>query len=273
MLLVSTDSFFIRWSEEGSWTINFWVAFFSLVLYVGIGVATKEPNPVAAYRRAGWPLVAVAVGSALSVIMFVTAITRTSVANVVVIVAATPIMAALIGKVVLGESTSRRVWTAIAITLSGVLIIVARSVGEPTLDGDLLAIGAITAFAINMNLWRRFPDMSRVNGLATSSVLVMIVSVVAGATFAIDGRALVAVVGMGLVFNPLGRLLHTHAPRYAPAGEVAMFTPIETVAASLWAWIGFSEVPEGWTVVGGVIVLLGMLYGTIARPNVRLGAG
>ena len=52
-----------------------------------------------------------------------------------------------------------------------------------------------------------------------------------------------------------------------------MFTPIETVAASLWAWIGFSEVPEGWTVVGGVIVLLGMLYGTIARPNVRLGAG
>jgi len=265
MLLVSTDSFFIRWSEEGSWTINFWVALFSLLLYCGIGIATKEPTPVAAYRAARWPLLWVAIGATLSQIMFVTAITRTSVANVVVIVAATPIVAALIGKAAFGESTSRRVWTAIGITFSGVMIIVARSVGEPTLDGDLLAIGAITMFAINMNLWRRYPDMSRVNGLATSSVLVMTVSVIAGVTFAIDGRAFVAVMGMGLIFNPLGRLFHTHAPRFAPAGEVAMFTPIETVAASLWAWIGFSEVPETWTVVGGVIVIVGMLYGTIGR--------
>ena len=69
------------------------------------------------------------------------------------------------------------------------VIIVARSVGEPTLDGDLLAIAAITAFAINMNIWRRFPEMSRVTGLGSSSVLVMIVSVVAGVTYAIDGRA------------------------------------------------------------------------------------
>lgn len=265
MLLVSTDSFFIRWSEQDSWTINFWVSLFSLVLYVAIGRITREPNPAAAYRAAGWPLAAVAVGATLSQLAFVTAVTRTSVANVVVIVAATPIVAAFISKVFLGESTSRRVWTAIAITFSGVLIIVARSVGEPTLDGDLLAIGAIVAFAVNMNIWRRFPDMSRVTGLASAAVLVMGVSLVAGVTFAIDGRALAAVVGMGLVFNPLGRLFHTHAPRFAPTSEVAMFTPIETVAASLWAWIGFSEVPEAWTVVGGVVVIAGMLYGTAGR--------
>jgi len=149
MLLVSTDSFFIRRSEEGSWTINFWVALFSLVLCVGIGVVTKEPSPVVAYRRAGWPL-----------------------------------LAALISKVFL------------------------------------------------------------------ASILIMGISVAAGVTFAIDGRALFAVIGMGLVSNPLGRLLHTHAPRHAPTSEVAMFTPIETVAASLWVRIGCSEVPEVWTVVG-----------------------
>ena len=40
-------------------------------------------------------------------------------------------------------------------------------------------------------------------------------------------------------------------------------------AASLWAWIGFSELPEAWTVVGGVIVIGGMLYGTVGR---RAGA-
>ena len=272
MLLVSTDSFFIRWSEEDSWTINFWVALFSLVLYLALGVAMKERNPVAAYRAAGWPLLAVAIGATLSQIAFITAVTKTTVANVVVIVAATPILAALIGKAFFNESTTRRVWTAIAITFSGVLIIVARSIGEPTLDGDLLAIGAITMFAINMNLWRRYPEMSRVIGLASSGVFVMTISVIAGVTYAIDSRALVAVVGMGLIFNPLGRLFHTNAPRFAPAGEVAMFTPVETVAASLWAWIGFSEVPEAWTVVGGVIVIAGMLYGTVGRRAAPAGA-
>lgn len=265
MLLVSTDSFFIRWSEEDSWTINFWVSVFSLVLYVGIGIGTKEPHPVAAFRQAGWPLLAVTIGAMTSQLAFVTAITRTSVANVVVIVAATPIVAAFIAKVFLGERTSRRVWTAIAITFAGVMIIVARSVGEPTLDGDLLAIVAITMFAANMNVWRRYPDMSRVTGLGSAAVLTMIVAVIGGVNYGIDERALFAMVGMGLIFNPLGRLFHTHAPRFAPTSEVAMFTPIETVAASLWAWIGFSEVPEAWTVVGGLIVIAGMLYGTTGR--------
>lgn len=269
MLMVSTDSFFIRWSEETSWTIAFWVAAFSLVLYVGIGTVRREPGPVRAFRAAGWPLLAVAVGATVSQLAFVTAVTRTSVANVVVIVAASPIVAALIGKAFFGESTSRRVWTAIAITFSGVVVIVVRSVGEPTLDGDLLALLAIFAFATNMNLWRRWPAMSRLVGLGTAAVLVMAVCLAVGVTFAIDGRALAAFVGMGFVFNPLGRLLHTHAPKYAPAGEVAMFTPVETVAASIWAWIGFSEVPEVWTVVGGVIVIAGMLYGTLGRTGPR----
>lgn len=269
MLMISTDSFWIRWSEEDSWTISFWVAAFSLVLYIGISLVRREVGPVRAYREAGWPLSAVAIGAAVSQLAFVTAVTRTSVANVVVIVAASPIVAALVGKALFGESTSRRVWQAIAITFVGVLVIVVRSIGEPTLDGDLLALLAILAFATNMNLWRRWPAMSRIVGLSTAAVFVMLVCLAVGVTFAIDGRALVAFIGMGFVFNPLGRLLHTHAPKYAPAGEVAMFTPVETVAASIWAWIGFSEVPEPWTVVGGVIVIVGMLYGTLGRSVPR----
>ena len=52
-----------------------------------------------------------------------------------------------------------------------------------------------------------------------------------------------------------------------------MFTPIETVAALVWAWIGFSEVPEAWTVVGGIIVIAGMVFGTMGRSPAPVGAG
>ena len=40
-------------------------------------------------------------------------------------------------------------------------------------------------------------------------------------------------------------------------------TPVETVAATAWAWIFFSERPSARTVVGGVIVLGAVLYGTV----------
>lgn len=65
------------------------------------------------------------------------------------------------------------------------------------------------------------------------------------------------------MFNPLGRLAYTSAPKYAPTAEVALFTPIETVAATVWAWAFFSERPSAATWVGGTIVLAAVLWGTV----------
>ena len=76
-------------------------------------------------------------------------------------------------------------------------------------------------------------------------------------------RVFVAAGLMGLLFNPLGRIAYTTAPRYAPTAEVAPFTPIETVAATVWAWLFFSERPTVPTVIGGVIVVAAVLWGTV----------
>ena len=42
---------------------------------------------------------------------------------------------------------------------------------------------------------------------------------------------------MGASFGPLARFLLASSTRYAPAAEVSLFTPIETVCASIWAWL------------------------------------
>jgi drug/metabolite transporter (DMT)-like permease len=269
MLLVSTDSFFIRWSEAEAWDIVFLIALFSLPTYVLVSLRTETVGPLAAFRASPLPLLAVAVLAGVTQICFVTAVTRTAVANVVVIVAAAPVLAALIARVFFREHTARRVWVAIAITFGGVSIIVAGSVGEPNLDGDLLAVLAVAAFAINLNIWRQHPQMSRLVGLSLSALLVIAVSAWFASPFDLDARGYLGCLGMGLVFNPLGRLLHTNAPRYAPAAEVALFTPVETIAATRWAWLAFSEAPALATMIGGVIVIAGGVYGTIARRSTR----
>lgn len=263
MLLVSTDSLFIRLAEASSWDMAFLVALFALPIMAGLAWRFDDRATSDGIRTHAAPLALIGVLLGTSQIAFIGAVNQTAVANVVTIVAAAPILAALVGWLVFGERTTRRVWIAIAITVVGVLVVVAGSFGSPTLDGDLLAMLAIAAFGVSINIWRRYPDMSVFVGLAASAAVMLAVSVWFANPTDLDSRAWLAALGMGLVFNPLGRICHASAPRYAPASEVALFTPVETVAAPIWAFLAFGEQPPGQTVIGALIILGGVLYGTL----------
>ena len=188
-------------------------------------------------------------------------------ANVVVIVAASPIIAAVVGRVFFGERTNRRTWIAIGITVCGVVVVVSSSIGSPNLVGDLLALTAVAAFSTNMNVWRRYREQSRFIGLSIAASVTIVITVWFAAPFGLSAQVYLAAIGMGLLFNPIGRLCLTSAPRHAPASEVALFTPVETLAASAWAWIAFSEQPSTRTFLGGAVIFLGLLYGTVGRQE------
>ena len=241
----------------------FLVAAFSLPVFLMLNRVVETAGPVASLRRAGRPLLLLATLTAISHVSFITSVTRTSVANVVVIVAAAPVAAAVAARVLLGERTSTRVWTAIAITVGGVVTVVAASLGRPNLGGDLLAVLAIVAFALSITIWRRHPDLSRYVALALSSVIVLVVTAPFADLAGLEGRTYAAAAAMGLIFSPAGRIAHSSAPRFAPAAEVALFAPVETVAATIWAWLAFAEVPTTATVIGGMVVLAGVFYGTL----------
>jgi len=271
MLLVSTDSLFVRLSQAGALDIAFLVAVLSFPVFVLLNRRFEETGLRASLRQATGPLVAVAVLSSVSQLAFITAVTRTDVANVVAIVAATPIAAATVAHLALGERASRQVWVAIAITAVGIGLIVGGSVGRPTLDGDLLAFVAIAAFAINIVVWRHHPGLSRYVGLALSSLITAAATAPFAAPFGQEPRTYLAIAAMGLVFSPAGRIAHSSAPRFAPAADVALFAPVETVAATLWAWIAFAEIPTPATVAGAVVIVAGVLSGTLVSDLVKGG--
>lgn len=267
MLMVSTDSFFIRQADFDSWTIAFVFGVASTVaLSVVYRVTATEPLR-AAFGRAPIPLAGVAALSAATQICFTAAVNHTAVSNVVVIVASTPIFAAVMAWVILRERTERQVVVAIAAVMLGVVVVVSGSLGEPTLDGDLLALTAIVLFSMSVIIWRRFPGINRPLALAASSATMALVTAPFASVGDAPTRVFVAAGLMGLLFNPVGRISYTTAPKYAPTSEVALFTPVETVAATTWAWIFFSEEPSGRTVVGGVVVLAAVLYGTVGRRS------
>ncbi len=264
MLCVSTDSLWVRLSEAEAVDVAFWVAVCALVVYAVFGRFFDRQPMLKSLRHHRAPIVAAGLLAAISQLAFVTAVTETRVANVVAIVAAVPVIAAGCARLFLGERTTRRVGIAIVLTVVGIAVIVASSLGRPTLRGDLLALIAVASFAANLTIWRRYPDMSRRVALSASAVAVIAVTSFTASPFSLDARAYTAIAAMGLVFNPLGRLAHSSAPRYAPVSEVALFTPIETVAATIWAALFLSEVPRLATVGGAAVVLAGVFYGTVA---------
>ena len=275
MLAVSTDSLWIRLSEADAVDVSFWVACCSVPLYTGLSHRLEGCWTLEAFRRHPWQQLVIGALSGGSQLCFVIAVTQTRVANVVAIVAAVPLLAAVTAWIWLRERISRRMGIAIAITMAGIGAIVSSSVGEPTLTGDLLGVLAIGGFSVSLTMWRRYPDMSRLVGLSVGGVMTVAALGYWASPLALDLRAYLSIAAMGLLFNPFGRLALSNAPRFAPVADVALFSPVETVAGTVWAAVFFSEFPRPVAAAGAAIVLVGVFYGTSAtiRPRAQAASG
>jgi len=122
-------------------------------------------------------LLSLAVLFALTQLSFLEAVQHTYIANVVAIIAAGPVFVAVGAGLFLGERTSLRVWQAIGLTLVGIGLIVAPSLGSLNIKGDLFALLAITGFSTSLLLLRTQPEMSRYLILSASAALILLCGV------------------------------------------------------------------------------------------------
>jgi len=265
MFLVSTDSLLIRVAERDSeidgWTIAFMVGLFSTP--VAWSMATRSLGRRVLVEAILWrrQLLTTGIVSATGTTAFLTAVTLTAVSNVVAIIAAGPIFAAVLARIALHERTSGRTWRAIACVLGGITVIVGGSMSGGGVGGDLLALVAIIGFSVNLVIWRRYPDLPRTLVVAMAATMTALLTAWPADLALVDRRAFFATLLMGGLFGPVARLCMSTATRHAPAAEVSMFTPVETVTASLWVWLWFDEVPPTPTFIGGALVVAAVAYG------------
>ena len=265
MFLVSSDSLLVRVAERDSevdgWTIAFMVGLFSSPVAWSLAASSLGRTTVATVVRWRGTLLLTGLLGAASTTAFLTAVTLTAASNVVAIIAAGPIFAALLSRLALHEHTSARTWRAIGATVVGIAVIVGGSMTGGGVGGDLLALLAIGGFSINLVIWRRHPDLPRTLVVAATATCTVVVTAVPADVSLLDQRALIATLLMGGFFGPVARLCMSTATRHAQAAEVSLFTPVETVAASLWVWLWFDEVPATPTFIGGAIVVVAVSYG------------
>ena len=131
-------------------------AFLTLLLVVWVA---RRGRVVASFRSMGrWDLVFAAL-MAIASGTFILALNHTTVANVVFMQAAAPMLAGLLGWVLLRDAISRRTWAAVAIAVVGVGVMVGSSLGTGP-AATLLPLVMSAAFAGNVVIARHRRDVS-----------------------------------------------------------------------------------------------------------------
>lgn len=199
-------------------------------------------------------MAALAILMVAGTITFVYSLTRTTVADTLVIVASSPIVTAVLGRFLLREELPLRTWLAGLAALAAVGIIFSGGLGTSGLEGDGWAVGNTFVLALILILLRRYPNLDRVLALAISSFLTALVILPFGVSFP-DPQSLMAAAADGLLFVPGGLLLITLAPRYLPAGEVALILLLETILGPLWVLFALGEALSTAVVVSAAIIL------------------
>jgi len=253
----STGGLFVRSvSIPNSWEIAFWRSL-SMGVFLVVWLAFRYAGSV---RRA---VVAIGPGGflaglclAASFLGFILAVTQTTVAHTLVIISTSPFLAALLGRVFLGELVPVRRYVAMSIALTGIIAMCLDSLTAGTLAGSVIAAGVAVAFAICVILLRH----SQARADMTPAILVAaLISSAVALPFSLPFQAAWPDIGtlacMGTLQGGLGCLLMTLAARYITAVEVSLLALLETILGPLWVWIGVGERPSDLAIVGGLVVV------------------
>jgi drug/metabolite transporter (DMT)-like permease len=244
-------------------------ALFALIALLAYVAVVERGAVAASFRSIGRAGLAVAVCMAAASGLFIIALNHASVAHVLFMQAAAPILAALLGSIVLSEPIPLRTWLAMLVAACGVLVMVGWPTGWSLL-GDGTSVAMTFAFAIAIVITRRHRHVS----MAPATCLAQLLLVLVFAPFAhpaeVGARDLGLLMLLGGVQMGIGLALFTIGARLIPAAEVALITLLEVVLGPLWVWLFLSEQAGAATLVGGAVVVIAVAVQVAGEMGLRV---
>jgi drug/metabolite transporter (DMT)-like permease len=255
------------------WAIVFWRSLWAgAFLFAFMLVRDGGRGTVALFRAMGRPGLAVALLFGSSSTTFVLALQHTTVANILLVQAGAPLIAALLAWAVFGERVAGPTWAAIAAVLCGIAIMVSDSLaGTRSFLGDALALWIVLGFSLTIVIVRRFAALRMVPAVCLGTLLAAGLAATQAASLAVRPDQMAVLFGFGALNLGLGLALFVTGARQVPAAVAALLSVAESMLGPLWVFAFFGEVPAVRTLLGGGVVL-GALTAHIAwqmRPAQR----
>ena len=265
-LTFSTAGIFTKGVSAPAWDVIFWRGVFSVaVLVAWIAARGRMHAEFARMGRSGW---AAAVAGASGTAAFIPAFKLSTVANVALIYAAAPLLAAAFAWFWFRERMTLRVAAGCLGAAVGVAVIVGGSLESIALRGDLLALYMTCAIALVMVIYRRYPETPGAGPAVASSLLLVPIAFVFGDPLSNPPTEIAWMAGFGVVFAVASVTLAEGAKRL-PSSETGLLSSLEAPFAPVLAWLILFETPPTQTVIGGLVVLIAVAATQITVQHVR----
>ncbi len=197
---------------------------------------------------------------ALTMFSYIYALTTTSVAVTLLMLALSPVLSAFLGYLILGEGLSRVTLVNMIIVAVGVIVMVWNADKSATLIGATYGFFMALGFAIYTITLRHNPEIPKLLTPALagffSLILSLILILLMGESFEMPQINVGLSFMHGLVVSA-GLILFGLGAKYLPSGELVLLTLFEVIAGIFWAWlpiIGINEVPDTNTIIGGAFI-------------------
>ena len=248
-------------SVDDSWTVVFWRSVWAAAFLLCFMVWRDGwRGTLKLFRDMGLPGLAVGVCFATASTAFVVALAYTTVANILLMQAGVPLLAALFAWALFRERVTVSTWLAIAAVIAGVAIMVSESLdGAVSPIGDGLALLIAFMFSIATVITRRFSSVRMTPATCLGTILAAGFAASQASTFTVSAGDMGFLFAFGVVNLGLGLAFFATGARLIPAAIAALLGTFEPILGPIWVWLIHSEVPSGRTIVGGAVVVTALL--------------
>jgi drug/metabolite transporter (DMT)-like permease len=256
-VIFSTGGLFVRSMHvDDAWTTVFWRSV-SAAASIAVFLALRERG--AAWRNVramGLPGVGVGVAFSVSSIGMVVALTMTSVAATLVILALTPLAAAVIGRVFLADMVHRPTWIAITLTVVGVTYMVSGPGADASAGGVAVALMIPLSFGAGAVVLRRHPEVGMVPAMLLACVISAVVALPLSDPLSVDRHDLIVLLLFGAAQLGVGLAMFAIGGARLPATEATLLAMLEPVLGPIWVWVFKDEYPGVPALIGGSLVFV-----------------
>ncbi|MEF8870099.1 MAG: DMT family transporter [Haloarculaceae archaeon] len=270
----STSAILIRAGDAPEPVMAFYRVSFTTILLLPLARGSGEELSRSSRKDV---VAAVLAGLALAVHFgaWFESVDRTTIAASVTLVQTQPIFVALGAAFLLDERVTRRVVVGISLAMAGIVTISAEGLlgmanaPAPLLGNALAVLGAVTGAAY----WLSGRSIrQRVSVVPYVLVVYSVAAVGLFASVLAQGQSLVGypahewLLFLGMAVGPgiLGHTLINWALEHVESSVVSVSLVGEPVGSAILAALVFAEIPGGLTVVGGVVVIVGIVVTALA---------
>lgn len=201
--------------------------------------------------------------------MMVTGLNYMPLADVAVLFAVNPLFVTALSAPLLKEKVGPRQWIGVVVGFCGVVVILRPGMGVVHPAAGLLLAGALF-YALSQIATRKLGaiDDTRTTTLYTAVVCTVGTTGIMPFVWVapdLAGWLLIAAAG---ALSMAGHLAAAKAFQVAPAATVTPFNYSGLIWATLFGFLLFGDLPDGWTVAGGGVIVGSSLY-VLARRRKR----